>query len=107
MPRVVIALFLVAMGNPARAEWSQLHRSQYTNDCMQSCTANPKVHQSRQGECPAYCSCIVSEAEKFISDADYSRLETTVSSGGRDPNLDRLRALYPICNTRVFGPQQP
>jgi hypothetical protein len=107
MLRVVIVLSsLIGPAGPAGAEWSGVHRSQFTNDCLRSCQENPKVHRSRYGECPTYCSCIVNEAEKFISEPEYTRLEKATLNGGSDPNLDRLRALYPMCNKRVFGPSE-
>jgi hypothetical protein len=101
---VVVVSLLLGLASPAGAEWSSLHRSQFTNDCLKACQGNPKVDRSRHGECPTYCSCIVSEAERFISEAEYYRLEKVALNRGSDPNLDRLRALYPMCSKRVFAP---
>jgi hypothetical protein len=101
---VIVVSLSLGLINPSAAEWSRDHRRQFTSDCVKGCETNPKVDRTRHAECPAYCNCILSEAEAFISNPEYSRLEGVAARRGTDPNLDRLRALYPMCSKRVFGP---
>lgn len=104
LPAAIVFFLSLGLVYPSAAEWSRDHRRQFTSDCLRGCESNPKVDRSRHADCPAYCNCILSEAEAFISDPEYTRLEGVAARRGPDPNLDRLRALYPMCNQRVFGP---
>ena len=104
MFRTALVLFLLlALSLPAVADWNRSQRSQFNADCIGSCQDNPNVYPSRRAECPAYCSCVMGEAEKFMSEADYDRLDKLARDGGSEPMLERFRALFPICNTRIFG----
>jgi hypothetical protein len=99
----LILPFLIALALPAAADWSREQRAQFSTDCTESCQENPQVHPSRRGECAAYCGCVMGEAEKFISEAEYTRLNKLAEDGGSDPKLDRFRTLFPMCNRRIFG----
>jgi hypothetical protein len=104
MLRTALTLCLLfALGAPAAADWNRSQRGQFSADCTASCQDNPNVHRSRRAECPAYCGCVMGEAEKFMSEADYDRLDDLARDGGSDPMLDHFRALFPIYNTRIFG----
>ena len=104
MLRTALTLCLLpALATPAAADWNRSQRGQFSADCTASCQDNPNVHPSRRAECPAYCGCVMGEAETFMSAADYDRLDKLARDGGADPMLDRFRALFPTCNTRIFG----
>ena len=96
----VIALLRTA---PASADWSREQRGQFTADCVQSCQANPKVDASRRAECGAYCGCVMGEAEKFMTSADYDSLDALVKADKTSPMLERFRKIPPVCNRRIFG----
>ena len=103
MLRATLALFLLlALGAPAVADWNRSQRGQFSADCTASCQDNPNVHPSHRAECPAYCGCVMGEAEKFMSETDYARLDKLARDGGSDPMLDRFRGLFPTYNTRIF-----
>jgi hypothetical protein len=104
MLRTALTLCLLfVLAAPASADWNRSQRGQFSADCISSCQANPSVHPSRRSDCRAYCGCVMGEAEKFMSEADYDRLDQLARDGGSDPMLDRFRALFPTCNTRIFG----
>ena len=98
----VVAL-LLTLAFPAAAQWNSAQRGQFSADCTESCQENPQVHPTRRPECAAYCGCVMGEAEKFISSPEYTRLNKLAEDGGSDPKLDRFRALFPMCNRRIFG----
>ena len=97
------ALLALSFALPASAEWSRKQRSEFTNDCVESCQENPNVHASRRAECPAYCGCVMGEAEKFISEVEYAQLDEIARKEGSHPKLTRFRGLFSVCNKRIFG----
>jgi hypothetical protein len=97
-----LALLLLDMST-ASAEWTPQQRSGFIGDCIDSCRENRKVHPSRRNECAAYCSCVMSEGEKFMTPADYDTLEALAKAEKTSPMLKRFEALYPVCQRRVFG----
>jgi hypothetical protein len=103
MKALLVVVLALGYCLPAAADWNRKQRSEFTNDCVGSCQVHPSVPAARRGECGGYCGCIVGEAEKFISESEYTRLTTLAQAGGSDPKLDRFRALFPMCNRRVFG----
>jgi hypothetical protein len=104
MMRIALVAALVAgLVSPASAEWNRTQRGDFTTDCLESCQANPKVHPTRRAECGAYCGCVLGEAEKFITSADYEVQNKLVADGKTSPTIERFRKLFPMCGTRVFG----
>ncbi len=101
-----IALFAVLIAGltyPASAEWNRKQRGEFTTDCLESCQSNPNVHPTRRAECGAYCGCVLGEAEKFITAADYDVQNKLVEEGKTSPTIERFRKLFQMCGTRVFG----
>ena len=100
---LVVALAPLAFNGPAAADWNRAQRGEFTTDCVESCQENPNVHPTRRAECAAYCGCVMGEAEKFISEPEYTQLDQIARDGGEHPKLTRFRALFPVCNKRIFG----
>ena len=101
---VALALAALLLWMPAAsAEWAKNQREDFMGDCTDSCRENPKVHPTRRAECGAYCACVMSEGEKFVTSADYDTLEALSKAEKTSPLLKRFQTLYPICQRRVFG----
>jgi hypothetical protein len=94
---------LLALATPAAADWNRNQRGQFSADCTAACQENPKMNGARRSQCAAYCGCLMGEAEKFISEEEYGRLDMLREAGGSHPTLDRLRSLAPVCSRRAFG----
>ncbi len=100
---VLVTAMIAALVSPASAEWNRTQRGNFTADCLESCQTNPNVHPTRRAECGAYCGCVLGEAEKFITSADYEEQNKLVADGKTSPTIERFRKLFPMCGTRVFG----
>ena len=100
---VLLGILLSGLATQAGAEWNRKQRGDFTADCLESCQANPNVHPSRRAEGGAYCGCVLGEAEKFITSADYEVQNKLVEEGKSSPTIERFRKIFPMCGTRVFG----
>jgi hypothetical protein len=104
MMRIALFAALVAgLVSPASAEWNRSQRGDFTADCLETCQKNPKVHPTRRAECGAYCGCVLGEAEKFITSADYEVQNRLVEAGKTSPTIERFRTLFPMGGKRIFG----
>ena len=96
MARIALLLTFLLLALPAHAEWTSAQRSEWLGYCTPSCeetNANDPV----KSKCGAICSCIAVEAGKFMTPADYARVDAATRAGRGDPMLDRVQALGPVC----------
>lgn len=100
----LLSLSLVMLALPASADWNRNQRADFTKECLAGCQINPELESSQRRQCPAYCSCILDEAQKFISESERTRLQEVAREGGEDPKLMAFRTLTPICQQRTFNP---
>jgi hypothetical protein len=98
---VCLAVALLGVVSPAQAQWSNAQRSGFMRDCVPGCQNNPNVHPTRRAECPAFCQCFVDEAERLFP--DYAGLEREIGGAIETENVQRFKAIGPVCNRRVFG----
>jgi hypothetical protein len=88
----------------ALAEWRPQQRTAFMNDCVAACRENSKVSPGEKALCGSACGCVMSEAEKFMTPADFDAATAAIAQGKSSAMLDRVNALIPICNRRTFGP---
>ena len=101
---MLLSLLLLGLALPASSDWNRGQRADFTRECLAGCQINPELEPPQRRQCPAYCSCILDEAQKFISESERTRLQEVAREGGEDPRLMAFRTLAPICQQRTFNP---
>ena len=104
---VMVCALLAAIAVPAgmaRADWPADKKKAFTADCLSSCLENPKVATGRKGGCSNYCSCVLTDALREFSEADYAQLERDFDAEKKTSATEKFRAIFPVCNKRAWGP---
>ncbi len=97
-PAFAIALALCA--SPAFADtWSKEIGGKLRDGCAMECGA--VAGEKDKPKCPVYCGCIVEEAQKLLTEAEYIEMDRDI----RIPNtyvrkLPEFTAIFPICRKK-------
>ena len=100
MQRIALFLTFLLLALPAHAEWTNAQRSEWLGYCTSSCEEE-NADKPIKSKCGAICSCISVEAGKFMTPADYVRVDAATRAGRGDPMLDRVQRLGPACVKKV------
>jgi len=86
----------------AFAEWTGAQRSEFREDCISTCSTNPRVVASQRKNCPIFCECYQSSTEQQFP--DYDALNRDLNASKADSDLRRrFSAIAPACNRRAFS----
>ncbi len=86
----------------AIADWSAAQRTEFANDCVATCSTNPRVAASQRKNCPIFCECYLTDAQQQFP--DYEALNRDIAAAGNDSELKRkFGAIAPACNRRAFS----
>jgi hypothetical protein len=85
----------------AFAEWTGGQRSEFRDDCISTCSTNPRVPPAQKKNCPIFCECYQTGAEAQFP--DYDALNRELSAAAADSDLRRrFSGIAPTCNKKAF-----
>jgi hypothetical protein len=99
---LVAALALLAPTLASAQTWPSEVRRKFVDECLATCTANPKFTAIDRAECPVYCECMVRESQDFMSADDYAALLQAYADKKTTPMRERYEALTSICARRAL-----
>ena len=78
----------------AFADWTAAQRAEFTNDCISTCSTNPRVIASQKKNCPLFCECYQSGAEQQFP--DYAALN-------RDLGISNLLTIHWLAEIEILA----
>jgi hypothetical protein len=88
----------------AAAQWTDQQRIQFGAGCAGACQNNPATPVNKRDRCGNFCGCIVTEAQKFMTAADFDAANAAAARNQTTPMLERFRGLFAMCQQRVIAP---
>ncbi len=102
---------VVAVPAKAQQSYPAMFTSQWQNACLGACGTNP-AYKGREANCPAYCACVVHDAQASLPFDVVLQANRDVQSGnGRSESVQKLDHVLRRCQVRVMnvglGPLAP
>lgn len=96
-----LALAVCGVVSVTAAEWSVGASGQLRNNCTLECGGS--VDARYKARCPVYCGCIVDEAQKQFTEAEYIEMDVKARIPNTyNPKLPEFAKLIPICRKRAW-----
>lgn len=96
-----LALAVCGVSSVSAAEWSAGASGQLRNNCTLECGGS--VDARYKAKCPVYCGCIVDEAQKLLTEAEYVDMDVKARIPNTyNPKLPEFVKLIPICRKRAW-----